>query len=50
MWVTSSQWTFPSTEAEYVGGFAHQELGGAEDVQSEGLDPGVMDTQLPVDP
>lgn len=28
----------------------YQELGGAEHVQSEGLDPGVVDSELPVDP
>lgn len=28
----------------------YQELWGAEYVQSEGLDPGVVDSQLPVDP
>lgn len=27
----------------------YQELRGAEKVQSEGLDPGVVDAQLPVD-
>lgn len=27
----------------------YQELGGAEKVQGEGLDPGVVDAQLPVD-
>lgn len=29
---------------------SYQELWGAEYVQSEGLDPGVVDSQLPVDP
>lgn len=28
----------------------YQELWGAEYIQSEGLDPGVVDSQLPVDP
>lgn len=29
---------------------SYQELWGAEYIQSEGLDPGVVDSQLPVDP
>lgn len=29
---------------------AYQQLGGAENIQSEGLDAGIMHTQLPMDP
>ena len=29
---------------------AYQELGGSQEVQVQGLDPGVVDAHLPVDP